>query len=471
MRLVISPLPKAPISAVRKAVAAKLGLPFEDIYINRSKMGASISLDRLTLKLDMNEIPERLKEIEFRGKKLEVQVCENFGKKGLNDQVTPLWRVPYTEQLALKQDQMLKVLNKFAHETGQEAAILNPIIPSLITEGYRNKCEFTVGKDLDGETTVGFLLGGFKDGIVEVENARDTLHTHNEAKILADRFQDLVRSSDHAPYDRRTKQGLWRLMLVRVHDDKRMVVIQVSKCEELSDLVDAIKKTFGDVESLYLQESDACHHGLGDNFTLLNGSLHLEERLGDLKFRISPASFFQVNIPATIKLYELIKELASTPNAVLLDLCCGTGTIGIYMAHAFERVIGIECVKEAVEDANYNASLNNITNIEFHAAKLEACLNRILEGIPESKEIVVILDPPRSGAHKSVIKTIRACTRISRLVYISCAPEQALPNWISLCNPSEDNNPRFNLISATPVDMFPHTNHCELVLLFQRNNQ
>ena len=121
------------------------------------------------------------------------------------------------------------------------------------------------------------------------------------------------------------------------------------------------------------------------NFTLLNGSLHVEERLGDFRFRISPSSFFQVNIPATIELYDLIKSLASTPNAILLDLCCGTGTIGIYLAHAFERVIGIECVEEAVEDAKYNASLNNITNIEFHAAKLEDCLNAILEGIPEIK--------------------------------------------------------------------------------------
>ena len=376
--------------------------------------------------------------------------CESYGKKELNDQVTPLWRTPYTEQLIQKQEQMLKVLNKFAQETSQETTILNPIIPSPIIEGYRNKCEFTVGKDLDGKASVGFLLGGFKDGIVEVENARNTLHTHNEAKMLADRLQDLVRASDFAPYDRRTKRGLWRLMLVRVHDNKRMVVIQVNKCEESNTLMDTIKNTFGDVESLYFQETDACHHGLGDKFTLVNGSLHLEERLGDLKFRVSPSSFFQVNIPATIELYELIKDLASTPNAVLLDLCCGTGTIGIYLAHAFERVIGIECVKEAIEDAKYNASLNNITNIEFHAAKLEDCLSRILQEIPESKEIVVVLDPPRAGTHKSVIKTIKACTRINRLVYVSCAPEQALSNWVSLCNPSEGNNSHFKLVSATP---------------------
>lgn len=472
MKLLISPFPKAPISAVRRAISAKLNVPFEDIYISRSKTGASISFNNIILDSDKADIFERIREIEFKGRKLDVQeVCEGYGKKELSDQVTPLWRTPYAEQLTRKQDQMLKVLNKLAQETGQDVATLNPIIASPVVEGYRNKCEFTVGKDLDGKVSVGFLLGGFKDGIVEVENARNTLHTHKEAKLLADRLEDIVRASQSTPYDRRTKQGVWRLMLVRVHGDKRMVVIQVSKCDESSALVDRIKSAFGDVESLYLQETDACHHGLGDKFTLINGSLHLEERLGDLRFRISPSSFFQVNIPATIELYELIKNLVSTPDAILLDLCCGTGTIGIYLARAFERVIGVECVKETIEDAKHNASLNNTTNIDFHAAKLEDCLSRILQEIPESKEIVVILDPPRAGTHKSVIKMIKACTRINRLVYVSCAPEQALPNWVSLCKLSEGSNSSFKLVSATPVDMFPHTKHCELVLLFQRHRQ
>jgi tRNA (uracil-5-)-methyltransferase len=398
-------------------------------------------------------------------------VHEGHGKKELSDQVTPLWRMPYSEQLAFKQDQMMKMMNVFAQETGQVSATLEPIIASSMTEGYRNKCEFTVGKDLEGEVRVGFLLGEFRQGIVEVENARNTLHIHEEAKLLADRLEGIIRATSFAPFDRKTKQGLWRLMLVRVHDNKRMVVIQINKSEEASGLIDMLKETFKDVESLYLQETNACHHGLDQNFTPLHGSLHVEERLGDLKFRISPLSFFQVNIPATIALYDLIKSLASTPNAILLDLCCGTGTIGMYLAHAFERVIGIECDKKAVEDAKYNASLNNITNIEFHAAKLEHCLDTILEGIPKEKEIVVVLDPPRAGAHKSVMKTIRTCTRINRLVYVSCAPEQALHNWISLCNDSSSSDrPPFQLMSARAVDMFPHTKHCELVLLFQRKH-
>lgn len=484
IRMLIKPFPRsAPISAIRKLIAERLSLPISLISLRKPAKG---SYADLTIRdcddsggarecRKEEDLMEVLKDLSFKGQPILVHshapnsCVLDKNDRCLNDQVTPLWRMSYEEQLVHKQQAMQSIVNKLSSEARQ-AICLEPIVPSPVLNGYRNKCEFTVGLDKEGLPTVGFLLGGFREGILTVENASDTLHTHALAKSIAHRFQEFIRTSPLPFYDRKTKRGFWRLLLVRVHGTQLMVAAQAHKAADALGEAERerFRSTFKDVDSLWWQSTDAVHHGLGTAFELLCGSDSIEEHLGPLRFRISPSSFFQINVPATLKLYDLVRSFASTAaggssGGVLLDLCCGTGTIGMSMASSFGRVIGIECVPEAVSDALFNAQLNGIVNIEFHASRLEDRLSQLIAAMPEECDITVVLDPPRAGCHKSVIKTILQCERISRVVYVSCAPEQALPNWIQLLG-----NNTFTMKKAQAVDMFPHTEHCELVLLFER---
>ena len=446
--LLIEKLPKkVGLVQVRRALAERLGLAFEDVYLTQYKDGIGVRLSK--------SVDHLIEEVTVNGKILGIKSVDekDFKRRQLFNQVTPLWSLSYEEQLAFKQDSLQKLVN----------LPLDPVRAAPQPTGYRNKCEFTVGRNSEGVPTVGFLLGGFKDGLFEVADASECLHVHPQAKRIVSLFENYIRGeSKLLPFDRKMRTGHWRLLLVRIHGDKSLVVVQTSKDNAEREQV---KQVLSDVDSLYWQECDALHHGLGNDFELLHGTPWIEEKLKELTFRISPASFFQVNTPGAVLLYDTIAELAqSQSSSALLDLCCGTGTIGLSLSKHFEQVIGIECVKEAVEDARLNASLNNITNATFHAGRLEDKLHEVISCIPSDKEIVVVLDPPRAGAHKSVIQTILKHDRIKTLVYVSCSPEQASHNWKAL-------ELEFALKRAIPVDMFPQTEHCELVLLFERKGK
>lgn len=464
LTLLLKPFPKAvPFTLIRRLVADKLGIPFENVFLRKEAKAASI---RITTSEEQASVLSRLGDLQVKGRALQFFIRHANTAAGadadaaLNDQVTSLWSVPYGEQLVQKQQTIERILRPLT------SIAIDPIVASPQPLGYRNKCEFTVGPDAEGKATVGFLLGGFREGILQVHNATNTLHTHPLAKDMANKFEAFVRKSPLPFYDRATKSGFWRLLLCRIHDgDKVMLACQVQDGIEGAE---AEKKRFQSAfvsltHSLWWQPTQAVHNGLGTSFELLSGSDHLWEQLSGQRFRISPGSFFQVNLPACELLYALIRDYSRGDDKrhTLLDLCCGTGTIGISMASSFDKVVGVECVPEAIKDAERNAVENGITNIEFHAKKLEDCLSSIVSNV--QGDLTVVLDPPRAGCHKSVIRTILDCaSRIRRLVYVACSPEQALPNMSALLAGG------FAIKKAQPVDMFPHTAHCELVVLFER---
>lgn len=268
---------------------------------------------------------------------------------------------------------------------------------------------------------------------------------------------------------------------------------------------------------------------------LMEGSEVVEEAriqdyVNNLRFCISPTAFFQVNTLAAEKLYSLAGDWAGLgPNTLLFDVCCGTGTIGLTLAHRVGMVVGIEMNASAVADANRNAEINGIKNCRFVCSKAENVMGSLLKeyltsktddqsdsGINDSdvnkeetnasedsskihhfENVVAIVDPPRVGLHPTVIKALRTHSRLRRLVYISCNPESLVANAIELCTPSADNNEKgnknnggwrrmssaglarhraksmpasepFQPVKAMAVDLFPHTPHCELVMLLER---
>ena len=204
------------------------------------------------------------------------------------------------------------------------------------------------------------------------------------------------------------------------------------------------------------------------------------------KFRISPAAFFQVNTAAAKVLYTVARELCFSEGAAdrvggtLLDVCCGTGAIGIILSPAVERVIGVELVPQAVEDARHNAGLNHVLNCQFLAGKAEAILPGIIPQLSSSEEgggsgggVVAVVNPSRAGLHYRVVRALRNQAAVRRLVYVSCKPEgEAMRNFIELCCPPDLQKKllgeAFSPRVAVPIDMFPQTQHCELVLLFER---
>lgn len=202
------------------------------------------------------------------------------------------------------------------------------------------------------------------------------------------------------------------------------------------------------------------------------------------KFRISPGAFFQVNQTAAEVLYSTVRDLCipnikqeeqqSQSGDTLLDVCCGAGAIGITLSPRVDRVIGIELIQQAVQDAVHNATINNVQNCEFFPGKAEVVLPRLMSELSSAGGgLTAVVNPARAGLHPRVIKALRNQPAIRRLVYASCKPDgEAMRNFRELCcapDPLKNlTGDAFSPTLAVPVDMFPHTSHCELVLLFER---
>ncbi|XP_030873066.1 tRNA (uracil-5-)-methyltransferase homolog A isoform X2 [Leptonychotes weddellii] len=342
------------------------------------------------------------------------------------DVVTPLWTVPYAEQLERKRLECEQVLQKLAKEIGSTNRALLPwllsqrhkhnkaccplegVRPSPQQTEYRNKCEFLVGVGVDGEdNTVGCRLGKYKGGTCAVAAPFDTVHIPGATKQVVKAFQEFIRKTP-------SQEGL----------------------------------------PLEHVAGDRCIH---------------EDLLG-LTFRISPHAFFQVNTLAAEVLYTVIQDWAQLDTgSTVLDVCCGTGTIGLALAPRVKRVVGIELCQEAVEDARVNARNNELSNVEFHCGRAEDLVPALVSRLA-SQQLVAILDPPRAGLHSKVILAVRKAENLKRLLYVSCNPRAAMGNFVDLCRAPSNRvkGSPFRPVKAVAVDLFPQTPHCEMLLLFER---
>lgn len=214
---------------------------------------------------------------------------------------------------------------------------------------------------------------------------------------------------------------------------------------------------------------------------LLNSPLLLPQVLG-FKFRISADAFFQVNQAAAEVLYSAVRDLCVPHHSVqaertkvgtVLDVCCGTGAFGITTSPRVDRVVGIELIAQAVEDAQHNACLNDVLNCEFIPGKAEVVLPGLVSQIGSRGSVAAVVNPARAGLHHKVVRALRNQLDIRRLIYVSCKPDgEAMRNFRELCCAPEPRKKltgeAFSPSLALPVDMFPHTAHCELVILFER---
>lgn len=360
----------------------------------------------------------------------------------------------YEAELAQKQQRVEDAFRKIG---GFDLAVA-PIVPSPEEKEYRNKAMFPAGI-VNGCKVFGFY-SRHSHRVVPVDDCR---LLPRETLLLRKAAEDWLNASGVSVYDETTGKGLVRHLYIRrgYHSGETMVclVINGDSLPNAQDLVDTLGQASGDVVSVFLNVNRRPGNTvMGEKNILLWGKETITDTLCGHSFRLSPHSFYQVNTCQAERLYSLAAEAAGEGDT-LVDLYCGAGTIGLSMADRFRRLIGVEIVPQAVENAKQNALENGVENARFlpgDAAKAAQLLRE--EGIAPD---VVVLDPPRKGCDEALLSTVAGMTP-SRVVYVSCDPATCARDCRILCTMG------YTLRSVTPVDMFPRTGHVESVVLMSK---
>ena len=398
--------------------------------------------------------------------------CEHFGVCG-----GCKWQnLPYEEQLKAKQKQVYDQLRRIGKV---ELPEFQPIMGSVKTFEYRNKLEFgccnkrwltkeqvASGFKYDNMNGIGFHITGAFDKILPIEKCWLMDDTHNQ---IRNAIRDYAFVNNLNFFDLRGQKGLLRDIIIRnSNTGEWMVIVQFHYDQEGDEqkakaLLQHVADRFPQITALMYVNNQKCNDTIGDQDVMVfKGNDHIFETMEGLKFKVGPKSFYQTNTDQAYLLYKVAREFAQlTGEEIVYDLYTGTGTIANFVAHKAKKVIGIEYVPEAIEDAKVNSQVNGIENTSFFAGDMKDILTDdfIAEhGRPD----VIITDPPRAGMHPDVISVIMKA-RPKRIVYVSCNPSTQARDLQLL-------DAEYKVVKVQPVDMFPHTPHVENVVLLELKN-
>lgn len=393
--------------------------------------------------------------------------CSHFGVCG-GCKWQPL---PYEMQLQAKQQQVYDQLVRIGH---LDVPAISPIVGSDEVMYYRNKLEFTfsqrrwIFEDEDPEALtdkqkcgLGFHVGRFFDKVLDINHCYLQSSPSNEIRNF---IRSYALEHDLAFFNIREHSGFLRNMFVRSTEKGEIMLIVCfyhEDSEARTSLLDAVAEAFPQIVSLYYVINGKANDSIADqNCILYKGQEAIYEYMEGLKFKIGPKSFYQTNTKQAYKLYSIAREYAAlTGSEVVYDLYTGTGTIAQFVSSKAAKVVGIEYVPEAIEDARINAAGNGITNCDFYAGDMKDVLTDEFvqkHGHPD----VIILDPPRAGIHPDVAKVILNAAP-ERMVYVSCNPASQARDLEILCRD-------YVITAVRPVDMFPQTHHVENVVALRR---
>ena len=365
------------------------------------------------------------------------------------------WHMDYEEETRLKAERVKTCLNRLAGERLTEM----PILAAPDCHGYRNKAQYPVAAK-KGRAYAGFFRAGTHD---VVENRR-CLILPEETDAVKDAVMDYVNQFRISVYDEATHKGLLRHIYVRRGAVSGQILVCLvcngEKLPKVEALLSRLQKIPGFTTLVLSVNTKKGNAVLGDKFVTLYGPGYIEDTLCGLNFRLSPRSFYQVNHHQAQRLYETAIALAGiTKNDTVLDLYCGVGTITLAMASSAGKVIGVEVIPQAVEDAKDNARRNGIENAEFFCGDAgQAALELEKNGV---RPDVVVVDPPRKGLNADTIEALhRMAPR--RIVYVSCDPATLARDVAMLKQRG------YALQSATAADLFPKCAHVETVVLMSR---
>lgn len=425
---------------------------------------------------------EVVRYIKYSEKRVE-PVCSHFGICG-----GCKWQnLPYNEQLDFKQKQVHDQLTRIGKV---ELPEFMPIKGSVKTTEYRNKLDFgccnkqwLTKEDMERKVpfspAIGFHITGAFDKILPVDKCWLMDNLHND---IRNAIRDYALEHALSFFDLRQQTGLLRDIIIRCSNSGEwMVILQVhydhtseeslakSKDETMA-LLTFVADKFPQITSLLYLDNQKCNDTIGDqDIMVYKGNDHIFLLMEDLKFKVGPKSFYQTNTEQAYHLYSVVRECAfsrplkklyntASDHPLVYDLYTGTGTIANFVARKADKVIGIEYVPEAIEDAKINSEINNISNTDFYAGDMKDILTDdfiVQHGRPD----IIITDPPRAGMHPDVIKVILNA-RPQRIVYVSCNPATQARDLQLL-------DSDYKVMAVQPVDMFPHTPHVENVVMLE----
>lgn len=380
--------------------------------------------------------------------------CTVFGKCG----GCVFGHISYEEELRIKYGRLADAVAKI----GGIDIKPESIIPSPKTEAYRNKAQFPVGYSKDHKIISGFYAA-HSHRIIECGECLIEPHIFS---VIRNCVINHMNKFNVSAYDEVTGRGLVRHIFIRkaeyTGEISVCLVINGNAVPKSDELIFTLKKAVPAITGISLNiNKEHSNVILGKKCVTIYGRDRIEDAMGGIKYEISPLSFYQVNSLQAERLYKTAAEYAAlSGRETLLDMYCGTGTIGLFMAKQAERVIGVESVPQAIEDANRNAQINGIKNAEFICADAADAAKRLLESgcLPDT----VILDPPRKGCDSAIIDSVSAM-QPKRIVYVSCNPE-TLARDLKIFSEKG-----YFCRKIRPVDMFPRTYHVECVVLITRN--
>ena len=395
--------------------------------------------------------------------------CEHFGVCG-----GCKWQnLPYDKQLEMKQRQVYEQLTRIGKV---ELPEFMPILGSRKIREYRNKLEFgcsnkrwmtreeiASGEPAGEMRAIGFHITGAFDKILPIHNCHLMDGLQNEIRNFI--YQYAI-DNDLTFFDLRQQTGLLRDVMVRNSNTGEWMVLVQFHYDEEGDrerslqLMEALADRFPQITSLLYVDNQKCNDTFGDlELTLYKGNDHIFEIMEGLRFKVGPKSFYQTNTDQAYHLYSVARQFTGlTGEEVVYDLYTGTGTIANFVARSAKKVVGIEYVPEAIEDAKVNSDINGIGNTLFFAGDMKDILtDEFIAG--HGRPDVIITDPPRAGMHPDVVETIlRAKPR--RIVYVSCNPATQARDLQLL-------DRLYKVVAVQPVDMFPHTPHVENVVALE----
>ena len=400
----------------------------------------------------------------------EVPPCQHFGICG-----GCKWQnLPYAEQLKAKQQQVYDQLRRIGKI---ELPEFRPILGSEKIYAYRNKLDFGCsnrrwltkeeigqGDEIANRNGIGFHITGAFDKIYPIEKCwlMDDLHNQIRNDIFS-------WATEHGMsfFDLRQQVGLLRDVMIRNSNTGEWLVLVQFHFDTDADrplamqLMQHLAEAFPQITALLWVDNQKCNDTFNDlPLQVFKGNDHIFETMEDLRFKVGAKSFYQTNTDQAFHLYSVVREFAQlTGNELVYDLYTGTGTIANFVARQARKVVGIEYVPEAIEDAKVNSEINDIDNTLFYAGDMKDILSDEFiasHGRPD----VIITDPPRAGMHPDVVQTILRA-HPERIVYVSCNPATQARDLALM-------DAEYQVVQVQPVDMFPHTPHVENVVLLQK---
>ena len=392
--------------------------------------------------------------------------CQHFGLCG-----GCKWQnMNYETQLLYKRKQ---VIDNFQRIGKFDFPEVNPIVASEDIFAYRNKIEYTFSNkrwlqkeempDADAgiinTNGLGFHLPGMFDKVLDIYHC----DLHDElGNQIRNSVKDYAIEHELPFWNARSQEGLLRNLLIRtsVCGDVMLIVVFTALIAETKELLSFIQEKFPQITSLLYVINTKMNDSIADLQThVYAGNDFMMEQMNDLSFKVAPLAFYQTNAKQALKLYETTSRLANVNDSqIVYDLYTGTGTIALFVARQAKKVVGIEYVESAIENAKENSRLNNIDNADFYAGDMVKILTDAF--IEENgKPDVIITDPPRSGMHPNVVEQILNIAP-QRIVYVSCNPATQARDIALLID-------KYDVAEVQPVDMFPHTHHVENVALLE----